>query len=459
MSLLDDAGLPAQNPNKVYNSLKPIETPKWNAESLKQISNFIAVEVLDKDEFDKLDNPFLNGLKNFSKTNLVYCKRCDDAVKVSVNGAIKSTFQFDCKKGGHHISATQILSTLPDEIISGNVEAMETSTRIQTLKWLDKCHLDEEIWEVKGLKNATKRFAIELSPIKTSDNKIRAVNSSLEGEVKELKRIVEQLMLRQDSMELENSNLRKALKAAKEEADMLRRLLAEEPTKYEKQGCSFSDVAAIHRPEKPNKQVRNMTPIEVISKFQPSQEISSKRPTYSPLKIVFYEGCHRKNPSLYRRMFKELGIDTRAIRDITFLADELMQLTTYESAVEEITKALKGVNENVRRLESFDPTKAESYSKYGDFNDIDVKKCYFSMMEKNAERIGKAAENVKALRRSANFFNKLVENQTFEYQTQPRKPKVYFLGSLLDYAKPVTPPKPTETDLRNISESNPTQNQ
>jgi hypothetical protein len=158
-------------------------------------------------------------------------------------------------------------------------------------------------------------------------------------------------------------------------------------------------------------------------------------------------------------MFKELGIDTRAIRDITFLADELMQLTTYESAVEEITKALKGVNENVRRLESFDPTKAESYSKYGDFNDIDVKKCYFSMMEKNAERIGKAAENVKALRRSANFFNKLVENQTFEYQTQPRKPKVYFLGSLLDYAKPVTPPKPTETDLRNISESNPTQNQ
>ena len=94
MSLLDDAGLPAQNPNKVSNPLKPIETQKWPTESVKQISHFIAVETLDKDEFDKLDNPFLNGLKKFAKTNLVYCKRCDDAVKVSVNGAIKSTFQF-----------------------------------------------------------------------------------------------------------------------------------------------------------------------------------------------------------------------------------------------------------------------------------------------------------------------------------------------------------------------------
>lgn len=449
MTLHDVAGPPAQNPNK--NILFNNEMSKWSENALKILSDFISSEVLEKDEFDKLDNPFLNGLKKFSKSNMVFCKRCNEMSRVTVNGANKSTFQFDCKTGNHHISATQILSTLPDEWVIDAIEPMSQNSRIHTLKWIDKGHLSDEIWETKGLKNATKRFSVELSPIKSSETKIRAVNSSLEVEVKELKLIVEKLMERQDSIELENLNLRKALKVAKEEADMLRRLLAEEPL-AQKQTRSFSEVASIHRPETSKKQSRIMTPLDVISKAPHNSETELKRPAYSPLKIVFFEGCHRKNPSLYRRMFRDLGIDTRAIRDITFLADELMQLTTYESAVEEITKAIQGVNENIRRLESFDPTKAESYSKYGDFNGIDVKKCYFSMMAKNADRITKASENVKALRRSANFFNKIVENQTVDYQAQQRKPKVFFLGSLLDYATTKSTEKASEVEIMEVIE-------
>ena len=107
-------------------------------------------------------------------------------VRVVTNGAIKSTFQFDCKQGIHHLSATQILGTLPDEWISSVTELMSDSNRIQTLKWLDKGHLSEEIWEIKGLKNAKKRFSVELSPTKPDSFKIRAVNNSLEMELQEL---------------------------------------------------------------------------------------------------------------------------------------------------------------------------------------------------------------------------------------------------------------------------------
>ena len=132
------------------------------------------------------------------------------------------------------------------------------STRLQTLKWIDKEHLASDIWEIKGLKNATKRFASELSPIKTNDTKTRAVNLSLEAEVKELKLLVENLMKRQDAIESENGGLRTALKAAREEAAMLRRLLSEESPKTssmpESNSRSFAEVTNIFRPKVEKKQ-------------------------------------------------------------------------------------------------------------------------------------------------------------------------------------------------------------
>ena len=57
-------------------------------------------------------------------------------------------------------------------------------------------------------------------------------------------------------------------------------------------------------------------------------------------------------------------------------------------------------------------------------------------MVKSAQRLSKAAESVKALKRSANFLNKVIENRTVNYESAPRKEKVFFLGSLIDYVKP-----------------------
>lgn len=135
MTLHHVAGSPALNPNK--DSFLNNCMSKWSVKTLEKLGFAINFEILERDEFDKLDNPFLNGLKKFAKSDLVYCKKCNDLVKVSPNGIVKNTFQFDCKKNEHHLSATQILGTLPDEWVIENTELMSEATRRQTLKWID----------------------------------------------------------------------------------------------------------------------------------------------------------------------------------------------------------------------------------------------------------------------------------------------------------------------------------
>ena len=117
-----------------------------------------------------------------------------------------------------------------------------------------------------------------------------------------------------------------------------------------------------------------MTPLEVISKPKP-MTTDKERPSYSPLKIYFFEGCHRRNPSIYRKMLSESGFNTKQVRDITFLSDDIMQVTAYESSIEELTKLLVGISEKVRRIDDFDPTKGKSYAKYGKFSDEEVQEC------------------------------------------------------------------------------------
>ena len=71
---------------------------------------------------------------------------------------------------------------MPDEFINENTENLEIKYRAEILKWLEEDHLWSELWQVKGEKNAVKRFYHELSPIKSAPTKIRAINNGLEEE-------------------------------------------------------------------------------------------------------------------------------------------------------------------------------------------------------------------------------------------------------------------------------------
>jgi uncharacterized protein YeeX (DUF496 family) len=443
VSFKDDAGLPALlNPNKVSTNCNKNMYSKWPKNAL----DVLLVEVMDhvptEEVFDKLSNPLLNGLKNFSSSNEVFCPKCSKLTKVSKNGKTKDTYQFSCNGAEkmHYISATQILETIPDEWIADLVEIFDNPYRVQILDWINKEHLSPEIWDLKGLKNATKRFSTQLSPVKDNMIKIRAVNSGLEEENRRLRD-------ENANLSSELRDLKRTMQALTEEVSSLRRYLLEtkidsevmsgKPSATEPVERTFATVASIHRPPS-SKRTLNMTPLEVISKPK-NPTPSNDRPPYSPLKIYFFEGCHRKSPGIYRKMLTDLGFNSRQVRDIMFLSDDIMQVTTYESAIEELSNILLGISTSVRRLDNFNPIKGDNYSKYGTFSDEEVKAGYFAMMTKSAERLTKAAESVKALKRSANFLNKVVENQKIDYQSAPRKEKVFFLGNLIDYIKPTRP--------------------
>jgi len=436
MSFDDSAQKASLIPNKNSDFITEKMFSKWPKKALDCLFVEIMEHVPTEDPFDKLLNPFLNGLKNFSSNNEAFCQKCGKLSKLSKNGKTKDTYQFICNVSGkpHYLSATQVLETLPDEWVLDLMEMFDEGYKNQLLDWINKEHLSPEIWEVKGLKNATKRFSLQLSPAKDSSSKIRAVNTGLEEENRRLKEVNAEL-----SAELRD--LKRMMKALTEEVTNLRNYLLEKPTKNskshesagetEQDKKSFAEVASIHRLSVVKKPLK-MTPLDIISK----PKYQNERPAYSPLKIYFFEGCHRRNPSIYRKMLSEAGFNPRQVRDITFLSEDIMQVTAYESSIEDFTKLLVGISDKVRRLDDFDPTKGKSYAKYGKFSDEEVQECYFAVMTKSAERLSKAAESVKALKRSANFLNKVIENKTVNYQSAPRKEKFFFLGSLIDYVKP-----------------------
>jgi hypothetical protein len=143
-----DAGLPALlNPNKDSSHCNKNVYFKWHKNAL----DVLLVEVMDhvptEDVFDKLSNPLLNGLKNFSSSNEVFCQKCSKLTRVSKNGKTKDTYQFSCNGGEkmHYISATQILETIPDEWIADLVEIFDNPYRAQILDWINKEHLSPEI--------------------------------------------------------------------------------------------------------------------------------------------------------------------------------------------------------------------------------------------------------------------------------------------------------------------------
>ena len=222
MSFEDNAEKASKNPNKDSNFNIKKMFSKWPKKVLDSLFVEIMEHVPTEDSFDKLCNSFLNGLKFFSSNNEVFCQKCRKLTKLSKNGKTKDTYQFICSESEkpHYLSGTQILETLPDEWVLDLTEMFDDPYKIQLLNWINKEHLSPEIWECKGMKNATKRFSAQMSPVKDNSSKIRAVNHGLEDENRKLK---------EENAELsaELCDLKKTMKALTEEVANLRKYLLE----------------------------------------------------------------------------------------------------------------------------------------------------------------------------------------------------------------------------------------
>lgn len=404
------------------------------------------------------------------------------------HGKGNDSYQFNCTGGDlkHHVSALQVINSLSDEWIEDFIQHLETVYRCAFLSWIGKEHLDPAMWETKGAKNATKRFACDMSPIKVTDFKTRVVNNALENEVRELSRTMKAMSARINALEDDNKTLLTELKATREENELLRRLYEKRDNEPEKKNedednddknenpigqinqlrrsvkalseengilkrhlieksptiantnDSFAAVANIHKPVKSNRKFPTMYPAEVVSKGPTSRpndpeniKVPAKKFDFSPMKLIYFEGCQRRVPAIYRQMFRDIGVDSKTIRDITFLAEDILQIITYESAIPAITEALEKLDPSVRRMVNFDPCRGASYAKYAEITDEQSKAAYFAMMSKSAERITKISETMKSMKRSAAFINKIVELKTTEYLPAIRKPRCFVLGDFI----------------------------
>jgi hypothetical protein len=171
----------------------------------------------------------------------------------------------------------------------------------------------------------TPRKAIIISAVNSGleeeNRRLRDENANLSSELRDLKRTMQALTE-------EVSNLRRYLLETKIDSEVM----SGKPSATEPVERTFATVASTHRP--------------------PS---SNDRPPYSPLKIYFFEGCHQKSPGIYKKMLTDLGFNARQVRDITFLSDNIMKVTTYEFVIEELGNILLGISTSVRLLDNFNP--------------------------------------------------------------------------------------------------------
>ena len=410
----------------------------WRNDSLEKFSTTLETTENDE-EFDRLDNKLLSALKTFSRDNPVYCSKCKTMTNVTKKGKTNKTYQFAC--GSHTLSASQILSTLPDNFILAHLPMSPRHVFNETLSWIGRDDLSPELTERAANRNAVKRYSAYRSPIKGSESIMPSQNTLKEVliEMKAIKTEINKLKEANKSLTEINARLVEQNELLKGENHILRKYLNEpKPTGQQpasmKENPTFADIAGLNKPtRKENK--RRPTEIVTGSKPQDNETPILKVP-FSPLKLIFFKGCKRSSPGEYRRMFSEIGIHGRTVRDITFLTDDIVQLTVYESEINEIKTKIEGISEDVKLLPNFDPCLGESYKDYGSFTNEQVQACYFGLMKKSAERVEKASANLKSLKRTAAFLAKLVESKNIHFEPTRRKPRTFVLGDFYENSLP-----------------------
>jgi hypothetical protein len=277
-------------------------------------------------------------------------------------------------------------------------------------------------------------------------------------ELKEIKfrvshqeRSIEALKTSNLNLSVVNAELLEQLKLLKEENSILRRHFTEPKSSVKFEGNGVSKVtqyASIVDMNKPMNRIMKFyttagvagpkSPIQVISAPSvPTPVSNASKAEFSPLKLVFFKGCHRKSIGEYKKMLPTIGFEAHWARHICFLAEDIIQVTTFESRVETLIKSLTSISSDVEHLKDFNPLSGASYSDYGNFSDESASKSYFSLMKQAAKNISADAQRIPSLRRVSAFLSKIVESQDINIKAAPRPTRIFCLGDFIIKKEPV----------------------
>jgi len=417
----------------------------------------------DDSEFDRLNNKLLIALKDFTSENKIYCFKCKSMSLMTKRGKTNKTYQFNCYT--HTVSASQILGSLPDTFILQHLPKEPRHIHNQTLSWIGKDQLSPELLERTSSRNAVKRYSTHRSPIKASTSSLLTSRNQVNEVLIEMKQLkirfcdLERELTASKTtstlMEEKNTALLEQLKAIKEENALLKKFLSSpkeshehepqqkrtttNPASADTKMISYSNVADIF---KPNNRIMRFytkalsnprTPIEIVSAptFQPKAMNTRSSVEFSPLKVLFFKGCHRKSIGDYKKMLPAIGFQPQLARHMIFLTEDILQITTFESKASDLITALESISENVKHLPEFDPTKGSSYESYGDFTDVSASKCYFTLMQKAADKLSNEISRMPSLKRTLHFLKKLIDSRCINFPPAPKPTKIFCLGDFL----------------------------
>lgn len=424
----------------------------WESETLAKFG-LTCDTIPNDDEFDRLNNKLLISLKIFSTNNMVYCFKCRAMSLLTKRGKTNKTYQFNC--GNHTLSATQILGSLPDDFILNHVDKEPRHVYQQVLSWIGKEQLSPELIEKAATRNAVKRFSTQLSPMKpktsslvTSRNQVNEVLAELKGMKRLMAEINSELCLVKENSKLledSNSQLREQIKSLKEENLLLKKFLdspqSENLSKKSTTAspASYASVSDIFKPQTKimkfftKEKNTPRTPLEIVSapSVQPRTHPERSNEEFSPLKFVFFKGCHRKSIGEYKKMLPEIGFPAHLARHMCFLTEDILQIVTFESKIENLVTALESISANVKVLKEFDPLKGLSYANYGDFTDESASKCYFALMKQCAKNLEGEITRVPSLKRTFYFIKKVIETKSINFSPAARPTKVFCLGDFV----------------------------
>ena len=161
---------------------------------------------------------------------------------------------------------------------------------------------------------------------------------------------------------------------------------------------------------------RERKPIDYSIFTAPSTPIS--RP--SKLRFIYFKGLYRAPPSTYRDMFTEIGIESAKIRDILFLAENLVQFLTFDDCVDPIVKALGEKFPSAEYLPDADPCDPLLYVQVGSFSREHLTKAYFEAMEGMTRRFRAEVGQKPGLTRTLHFLEKVLESRNHKYGLEPQ---------------------------------------
>lgn len=450
----------------------------WENSSL---SNFglVCASTASDSEFDRLNNKLLIALKDFSSANEIFCFKCKAMKLMTKRGKAKNTYQFAC--GTHTLSATQILGTLPDSFILRNLPTEPRHVFNETISWLGKDQLSPELQELSSKRNAVKRFSAHRSPMKPVSSSLLTSRNAMNELLVELRDLKERVTSNEIALRLQkdsnahlveiNSGLTEQIKLLREENEILKHHLrtpspapkAQMYTSTTKTSLSYANATNIIKPV--NRTMKFYTqaaakgptaPLEVIS-----ASTSSKPPTtkeeFSPLKVVVFKGCHRKSINTYKKMLPNIGFEAHWARHVVFLAEDILQITTFECKVDLLIKGMQSISSDVKHLSNFDPFAGSSYADYGTFTDESASKGYLTLMKQCAKRLQADAQKSPSLRRISNFISKVVEEKNIIIKPASRATRIFCLGDFIiqkapvEMAMDVEPQEPTSITVNNTT--------